>query len=74
MEKVGFRENYNFLSEKYPDRAGLSPKEVAELLGADVETIRSATRKKYNPLPCQKLSERKTIIPIVGLARWLCGK
>lgn len=74
MEKPDYRANLSMLSERFPDRVGLSPKEVAELLDADVETIRSATRKKYNPLPSQKLSERKVIIPIAGLARWLCGK
>lgn len=74
MEKPGYRENYAFLMERFPDRVGLSPKEVAEALGADVETVRAALKKKYNPLPHAKLSERKIIIPIAGLARWLCGK
>ena len=74
MEKKDFRENYGMLAERFPGRAALTPKEVAELLDADVDTVYAAIKRKYNPLPHQKLSQRKLIIPMVGFARWLCGK
>ncbi len=74
MEKKDYRANLAILDEKFPDRVGLSPKEVAAVLNADVDTVYSAIKRKYNPLPHQKLSPRKTIIPKAGFARWLCGK
>lgn len=74
MEKTGYRENYELLRELFPGRATLSTTEAAEAMGTDVRTIRAATELVRNPLPSCKVGEKKTVIPIPALARWMCGR
>jgi hypothetical protein len=43
------------------------------VLGLDVKTIYGAVARKYNPLPHMKVGQKRILIPIPGLARWMCG-
>lgn len=73
MEKAGYRENYELLRELFPGRATVTTTEAAEALGSDVRTIRAATELVRDPLPSRKIGEKKIVIPIPALARWMCG-
>lgn len=74
LEKVGFRENYELLRELFPGRVTVSTTEAAAALGTDVRTIRAATELARDPLPSRKVGEKKVLIPLPALARWMCGK
>ncbi len=72
MEKQGYRENYELLVTMFPARAGISIEEAAKAMGVNHKTVRAATLRARNPLPCTKMGSR-IVIPIAGLARWMCG-
>lgn len=74
MEKPDYRVNLEMLCEMFPGKATITPKEAAEVMGANVNTVYEAMKKKYYPLPSNKLAKKKIVIPIAGFARWLCGK
>jgi hypothetical protein len=74
MEKKDYRVNLEMLNEMFPGKAAITPKEVATVLSANVDTVYAAIKKKYDPLPSNKLTKKKIVIPIPGLARWLCGR
>mgnify|MGYP002513058336 CR=1 FL=1 len=74
LEKAGYRENYELLRELFPGRATVTTVEAAEAMGADVRTIRAAIELVRDPLPSCKIGEKKVVIPIPALARWMCGK
>lgn len=74
LEKPGYRENYELLRELFPGRATVSTVEAAAAIGTDVRTLRAATQLVRNPLPSCKVGDKKIVIPIPALARWMCGK
>ena len=71
MEKVGYRDTLDMLRAMYPGKAAITIKEAATAMGANVGTVYAAVKRRYNPLPSQKLS-KKIVIPLPALARWLC--
>ena len=71
MEKAGYREAYNMLREKFPDKVALDADEVAAILGADIKTVYAAFKRRNNPRPAKKLCG-KWVVSITELARWLC--
>lgn len=73
-EKIGYRENYELLRELFPGRATVSTTEAAQAIGIDVRTIRAAIELVRDPLPSCKIGEKKVVIPIPALARWMCGR
>lgn len=72
MEKEGYRATLAMLSDLYPGRAALSVDEVAKAIGANRKTVYNAIQRRYNPIPSHKLSTKRIVIPLSGLARWLC--
>lgn len=74
MEKKDYRANLEMLGTLFPGKATITPKEAAAVMGANVNTVYDAMKKKYYPLPSNRLSAKKIVIPIAGFARWLCGK
>ena len=74
MEKIDYRENLELLREMFPGKLSLSVPEAASVMGLDVKTVYNAVSRRYNPLPCMKVGEKRILIPIPGLARWMCGK
>lgn len=73
MEKEGYREQLALLREIYPDRVTLTPPEVAKCLGWNIKTVRAALSRRVNPIPSQKQSAARVVVPITQFARWLCG-
>lgn len=71
MEKQGYRENLEFLVDKFPDKSAISIKEAAKTLDMSESTIRDAIKRRMNPFPAKKVGGR-VIIPIPQLARWMC--
>ena len=71
MEKAGYREAYNMLREKFPDKLAIDTDEVAAILGVDIKTVYAALKRRNNPLPGKKICG-KWIIPVSELARWMC--
>ena len=74
MEKIDYRENLALLRDMYPGKVSLSVGEAAVVLGLDVKTIYGAVARKYNPLPHMKVGQKRILIAIPGLARWMCGR
>ena len=72
MEKKGYRETLEWLENKYPGKATISVKEAAQAMDANLNTVYGAVKRRYNPLPSQKLARRKIVIPIPAFAKWLC--
>lgn len=66
-----------FVTERYPNRAFLKPKEVAELMGVNIKTVVAAIERKHNPLPARNISNgiknKSYIIPITELCKWGMG-
>ena len=71
MEKVRYRENYEMLLRLFPDRVSISPREAADVMNADIKTVYAAMQRQKDPLPAQRLSPKKTVIPLASFARWL---
>ncbi len=61
-EKEGYRENLEFLLEKFPGKVVLNKKEVA--LGFGINQRTAAARYPFN---------KDNTISIATLARYLCG-
>ena len=71
MEKAGYRDALAFLMDKFPDRAGISVKEAAEVMGVNITTVYDSMRtQRKEPLPHKKIGG-KLVIPIPALARWM---
>ena len=68
-EKEGFREQLQQLQERFPEREAIDLKEVAPLLGVCTRTL-----KENKTFPAKKLGGKTGpyIVPLVGLARWMC--
>ncbi len=71
MEKKDYRATLELLTEMFPGKMTITPKEAAAVMGADVDTVYAALKKQYNPLPSRKLTKKKIVIPLTGFARWL---
>ena len=72
MEKKGYTETLEWLQKLYPDRATISVKEAAKAMDASDRTVYDAVKRRYNPLPSQKLTRKKIVIPLPAFAKWLC--
>ena len=72
MEKQGYRENIALLTEIFPGRAAISVKEAADVTGTSKDAVYDMIKRVHNPLPHQKMGAR-VLIPVAGLARWMCG-
>lgn len=70
-DKEKWKETLEILRETFPGRLSISVREAARVLGVDSDTIYEAIRNKTKTLPYQRISEKKIIIPMVGLAKWL---
>jgi hypothetical protein len=72
------KELRELIQGRFPERAFLSPKEAAELMGVNIKTVVAAIERKYNPLPARNVSNglknKKYIIPVTELCRWGMGK
>ena len=71
MEKQGFRENYEMLCERFPEKITITVQEAARAMDCNINTVYNAIKRRKDPLPAKKLCG-KTVIPIAGFARWLC--
>ena len=71
MEKKDYRINLEMLMKLFPERASISTQEAADVLDCSDKTIRSAIKRRYNPLPAVKISSKKYLIAIPSFARWL---
>ena len=74
MEKADFRENLALLREMFPGKVSLTVSEVAGVLGLDIKTVYGAVARRSDPMPCIKAGQKRILIPLPGLARWMCGK
>lgn len=73
-DKEKWKETLEVLRETFPGRLSISVKEAATVLGVDSDTIYEAIRNKTKTLPYQRVSKKKIIIPVVGLAKWLSAR
>lgn len=71
MEKQDYRINLEMLMKLFPNRASISTQECAEVLSCSNKTVRSAIRRKNNPLPAVKVTPKMYAIAIPSFARWL---
>ena len=73
MELPGYRENIERLDKLFPNKAAITIPECAEVLGINIKTAYELTHKgRKNPIPTQLIGTKRRIVPIVGLARWMC--
>lgn len=72
MEKEGYRDTLDMLQKLHPGKTAISVKEAAASMGAHTCTVYEAIKRRYNPLPSKRLSNR-IVIPLPAFARWLCG-
>lgn len=71
MEVRGYRQNLEMIVQRFPNRLTVSPKEVADAFGINQKTVYQACKKRRDPLPCVRFSQRKILIPVSELAIWL---
>ena len=72
MEKEGYRATLEMLRDMYPGKAAITVDQAAAAIGANRKTVYEAVKRRYNPMPSQKVTKKKIVIPIPSLARWLC--
>lgn len=72
MELEGYRENYGMLRELFPDQAAITVEECAKAMGTSTDAVYTAIHRAKNPLPSCRMGNRKIVIPIPRLARWMC--
>ena len=64
-EKVGFRDQYQVLTERFSGREVISINESCQLLGLDRRALLDSS-----DFPAKKVG-KKYIVPLVALARWM---
>lgn len=75
MELAGYRENIEMLQDLFPGRMTIDLPECAQVLGVNIKTVYESIKPyRKNPIPTQVVGGRKRVVPIVGLARWMCKK
>lgn len=65
-EKEGYREQYGALRERFPGREAITMREAATLLAVSLDVIAES-----RDFPKKKIG-RRVIVPLMGLARWMC--
>lgn len=65
-EKEGFREQLEILMSKFPGREAIGIAECCTVLGTDRRVLLAD-----RTFPAKKVGG-KYLVPLVGLARWLC--
>jgi hypothetical protein len=70
-DKEKWKETLELLRETFPGKLALSVKEASMVMGVNPGTLYEAIRNKTKTFPYQKVTEKKIIIPVVGLAKWL---
>ena len=70
MEKVGYREQLEFLTTMFPGKAAITVNETATIMGTRPQTVYQAIHRVRDPLPSCKILG-KVLVPIAGLARWM---
>ncbi len=71
MEKKGYREMLEQLNTLFPNRATITPKEAATVMGCPLNTVYNSMYRAHNPLPYKHMGEKRIVISITQLARWL---
>ena len=71
MEKADYRINLEMLMKMFPDRASISTQECAKILNCSDKSVRSAIKRRINPLPAVKVTPKMYAIAIPSFARWL---
>ena len=75
MELAGYRENIEMLQDLFPGRVTINLSECAQILGVNIKTVYESTKPyRKNPIPTQLVGGRKRVVPLVGLARWMCKR
>ena len=75
MELVGYRETLAVLQDIFPGRVVISLPECAKVLGLNIKTVYETVEPYHkNPIPTKLVGGRKKVVPLVGLARWMCSK
>ena len=72
LEKQGYSEQLSMLREMFPGKVAISINEASDVLGINRNTLYDATKRLRNPLPSQRVNRKRIVIPLAGLARWLC--
>ena len=62
----------NVVREMFPGKVAISINEASDVLGINRNTLYDATKRLRNPLPSQRVNRKRIVIPLAGLARWLC--
>lgn len=74
----GYQEMLELIEKKYPGRAFLKPKEVADITNCNIKTVMGMLKKRHNALPSKNISaglkNRCYIIPIPEFIRWSLGR
>jgi hypothetical protein len=73
-DKEKWKETLELLRETFPGKLALSVKEASMVMGINPGTLYEAIRNKTKTFPYQKVTEKKIIIPMVGLAKWLSAR
>lgn len=68
-ERPGYRAALERLSERFPDREGISVEECAKILGVHPQTI---TDNRKNGIPIKKIG-RKNLIILTELANFMAN-
>lgn len=71
MEKQDYRINLEMLMKMFPNCVSITTQDTAKALNCSSKTVRSAIRRKNNPLPAVKISSKMYLVPIPSLARWM---
>jgi hypothetical protein len=71
------KELRDLISERFPGKMFIKPKEAAEIMGVNIKTVIAAIERKHNPLPARNISNgiknKSYIIPITELCKWGMG-
>lgn len=77
-EIEGLNELIELVKKKYPEKAFLKPREVADVLGCNIKTVYQCIERRYNPLPARNISggikNKSYIVPVTELCRWSMGR
>ena len=69
----GYRETLVALQDRFGGKMAITVAETAAVLGVSEWTVRQDLKRKYGkPLPSRRVGKNRIVIPLSGLARWMC--
>lgn len=71
MKDTGFRDTLALIGDAFPGKISLTPVEASRITGMSPRQMQSAAKRTRNAFPLVYINGKKSVVPVVPLAKWL---